>query len=70
MSPRHGYGNGRPLSVSNSVKFAGSSSTNGYIVLVADNITITGNSTIGSNYTTLPTNNPFAPYSTGGGLVE
>ena len=52
------------------VKFAGSSSTNGYIVLVADNITITGNSTIGSNYTTLPTNNLFAPYSTGGGLVE
>ncbi|MFM2123811.1 MAG: hypothetical protein RL328_262 [Acidobacteriota bacterium] len=52
------------------VKFAGSSSVNGYLVLVADNITITGNSTIGSNYSTLPTNNPFAPYSTGGGLVE
>ena len=52
------------------MKFAGSSSVNGYLVLVADNITVTGNSTIGSNYTTLPTNNPFAPYSTGGGLVE
>lgn len=52
------------------VKFAGSSSTTGYLVLVADNITITGDSGIGSNYTSLASNNPFAPYSTGGGLVE
>jgi hypothetical protein len=52
------------------VKFAGNSSTTGYLVLVADNISIVGTSTFGSNYSSLPAQNPFAPYSTGGGLVE
>jgi hypothetical protein len=52
------------------VKFAGKSSTNGYLVLVADNITITGTSTLGNNYTVLGQPNPFAPFATGGGLVE
>lgn len=53
-----------------SLKFAGSSSTNGYTVLVADNISINGTSTLGNNYTSLANPNPFAPYSTGGGMVE
>lgn len=52
------------------LKFAGSSSATGYLVLVADNISINGTSTIGNNYTTLTNPNPFAPYSTGGGMVE
>ncbi len=52
------------------VKYAGNSTSNGYTVLVADNITINGTSTIGNNYTTLSQPNPFAPYTTGGGLAE
>lgn len=50
--------------------FAGTNSTNGYMVLVADIISINGNTTLGNNYSTLANPNPFAPYSTGGGLVE
>jgi hypothetical protein len=50
--------------------FAGNSSTNGYTVLVADQISINGTTTLKNNYTTLSTPNPFAPAATGGGLVE
>ena len=50
--------------------FSGANSSSGYMVLVADTIVINGNSTFGNNYTTLASNNPFAPASTGGGLVE
>ena len=52
------------------VKYAGNSSVTGYTVLVGDNISINGTSTIGNNYTSLANPNPFAPYSTGGGMVE
>jgi hypothetical protein len=52
------------------LKFAGTSAVNGYTVLVADNISINGTSTINNNYSTLANPNPFAPYSTGGGMVE
>ena len=55
---------------SGNLKFAGSSSTTGYTVLVADNISINGTTTLGNNYTSLANPNPFAPYSTGGGMVE
>ena len=50
--------------------FAGTSSTNGYMVLVADTISINGTSAMGNNYTGLQEPNPFAPYTTGGGLRE
>lgn len=52
------------------LQFAGTNSTNGYMVLVADTISINGTTTIGNNYSTLSNPNPFAPASTGGGLVE
>ncbi len=52
------------------LKFAGRSSNTGYTVLVADNISINGTTTLGNNYTSLANPNPFAPYSTGGGMVE
>ncbi len=50
--------------------FAGNSSSNGYMVLVADMISINGTSAMGNNYTGLQEPNPFAPYTTGGGMVE
>jgi hypothetical protein len=50
--------------------FAGTSSTNGYMVLVADMISVNGTSAMGNNYTGLQEPNPFAPYTTGGGMVE
>jgi hypothetical protein len=53
-----------------SLQFAGTNSTNGYMVLVADTISINGTTTLGNNYSTLSDPNPFAPASTGGGLVE
>ena len=52
------------------LQFAGNNSTSGYMVLVADTISINGTTTIGNNYTSLSNPNPFAPSSTGGGLVE
>ena len=52
------------------LKFAGTSAVSRYTVLVADNISINGTSTIGNNYSALANPNPFAPYSTGGGMVE
>jgi hypothetical protein len=52
------------------LQFAGSSSTNGYTVLVADTISINGNTTLRNHYESLSNPNPFAPYTTGGGLVE
>ena len=52
------------------LKFAGSNSTNGYMILVADQIAITGTSAFGNNYTSLANPIPFAPASTGGGLVN
>jgi Flp pilus assembly protein TadG len=52
------------------LKFAGKNSTTGYMILVADQIQITGSSTLGNNYTSLANPIPFAPGSTGGGLVQ
>lgn len=52
------------------LQFAGKNTTRGYMVLVADTISINGSTTIGNNYTDLSNPNPFAPSSTGGGLVE
>jgi Flp pilus assembly protein TadG len=52
------------------LKFAGTNSVNGYLVAVADTISIEGNTTMGNNYSSLPDPNPFAPGSTGGGLVQ
>lgn len=52
------------------LNFAGTNSTNGYMVLVADTISISGTTTLGNNYASLSNPNPFAPASTGGGLVE
>jgi len=52
-----------------SFKFAGNNSTSGYMVIVADTIDIHGATKMGNNYTTLSDPNPFAPGSTGGGLV-
>lgn len=51
------------------LKFAGNNTTTGYMVIVADTIDINGNTTFGNNYTSLSDPNPFAPGSTGGGLV-
>ena len=53
-----------------SFKFAGNNSTNGYMVIVADTIDIHGAATMGNNYSKLSDPNPFAPGSTGGGLVQ
>jgi hypothetical protein len=52
------------------LKLVGNSSQNGYMVIVADTIEIHGASTMGNNYTTLSDPNPFAPGSTGGGLIQ
>jgi len=52
------------------LKFAGTNATNGYMVLVADTISINGNTILGNNYTSLSEPNPFAPLATGGGLVQ
>lgn len=52
------------------LKMAGTNSTTGYMVLVADTIDINGATTLGNNYTSLSDPNPFAPGSTGGGLVQ
>jgi len=52
-----------------SLKLAGNNSTNGYMVIVADTIDIHGATLLGNNYTSLSDPNPFAPGSTGGGLV-
>jgi hypothetical protein len=52
------------------VKLAGNSSQNGYLVIVADTIDINGATKLGNNYTSLTNPNPFAPGSTGGGLVQ
>lgn len=50
--------------------FAGNSAANGYTVIVADQISINGTTTLRNNYSSLATPNPFAPAATGGGLVE
>lgn len=52
------------------LQFSGNNSTNGYMVIVADMVQISGNSIIGNNYSTLSSSNYFAPQSTGGGLME
>jgi hypothetical protein len=52
------------------LSFAGNNTANGYMVLVADSISINGASTLGSNYTSLSNPNPLSPSSTGGGLVQ
>jgi hypothetical protein len=52
------------------LKMAGNNSTSGYMVLVADTIDINGATKLGNNYTSLSDPNPFAPGSTGGGLVQ
>lgn len=54
----------------NPLQFGGNNSTNGYMVIVADTISINGTSTLGNNYSSLSNPNPFAPSSTGGGLVQ
>ncbi|MDZ4796781.1 MAG: pilus assembly protein TadG-related protein [Bryobacteraceae bacterium] len=54
------YFKGSPL------KFSGNSSSTGYMFLVADTITINGNSTLGANYTTVGGSNPFLPPASGG----
>lgn len=52
--------------------FAGTNSTSGYMVLVADTIELQGSSTFGNNYSSLTPGStfPFAPLATGGGLVQ
>jgi hypothetical protein len=52
------------------LQFAGTNATNGYMVIVAYTISINGTTTMGNNYASLSNPNPFAPSSTGGGLVE
>ncbi|HEY4364250.1 MAG TPA: TadG family pilus assembly protein [Bryobacteraceae bacterium] len=52
------------------LSFTGSNATSGYLVLVADTIAINGTGTIGNNYTSLSDPNPYAPVSTGSGLVQ
>ena len=52
------------------LQFSGTNSANGYMVLVADMLSINGNSTFGNNYSSLSSSNYFAPTSTGGGLAE
>jgi hypothetical protein len=51
------------------LKLGGNNSVSGYMVIVADTIDIHGSTKLGNNYTTLSDPNPFAPGSTGGGLV-
>jgi len=52
------------------VQFSGANSSTGYMVIVADMVQISGNSTFGNNYSSLGSANYFAPASTGGGLTE
>lgn len=52
------------------LQFSGTNSVNGYMVIVADMVQISGNSTFGNNYSSLSSTNYFAPVSTGGGLTE
>lgn len=55
-----------------SLNFAGTNATSGYMVLVADKITLNGSSKFGNNYSSLTPGGtlPFAPLATGGGLVQ
>ena len=55
---------------SSKMTFSGNNSSGGYMLLVADTITISGASQFGNNYTSLSDPNPFAPGATGGGLVN
>ena len=52
------------------LKLAGNAATGGYQVIVAGTIDIHGAMQMTNNYTTLSDPNPFAPGSTGGGLVN
>ncbi len=52
------------------LKFAGTNQTPGYTYIVADTITITGNTNLGNDHSTLVSVNELAPASTGGGLVQ
>ena len=52
------------------LKLGGNASTGGYQIIVANTIDIHGAMTMANNYTTLSDPNPFAPGSTGGGLVQ
>src|SRR5262249_15811793 len=56
----------------NSLTFAGTNQTHGYIVIVANDISINGTTTIGNNYSSLTPGShfPMAPLATGGGLAE
>ena len=51
------------------LEMAGNNSTNGYMVIVANIIKINGATKLGNNYSSLQNPNPYAPGSTGGGLV-
>jgi len=53
-----------------SLYFTGTSTTNGYLVLVSDTLEIGGNAGLKNDYTTLANVNTIAPGSTGGGLVQ
>jgi hypothetical protein len=55
-----------------SLTFAGTNATHGYMVLVADTISINGSTSVGNNYSSLRPGShfPMAPLATGGGLVE
>jgi hypothetical protein len=53
-----------------SLYFTGTSSTNGYLVLVSDTLEIGGNAGLKNDYTTLANVYTIAPGSTGGGLVQ
>jgi hypothetical protein len=61
---------GAPYFKRTPLKFASNSTTNRYTVLVADRISINGTTTLNNNYSSLSNSNPFALYTTGGGLVE
>jgi len=52
------------------LQYSGANSSTGYMVIVADMVQISGNSTFGNNYSSLGSANYFAPVSTGGGLTE
>ncbi len=50
--------------------FSGNSSSTGYMVIVVNTLTITGNSTVGANYSSLATPNIFVGTPSGGVLSE
>jgi Flp pilus assembly protein TadG len=52
------------------LSFAGNNTTTGFMVLVADTISINGNTTLGNNYTSCVAPCKLAPATTGGGLVQ